>query len=247
MDELSGLAVVTGAARGLGRAIAVELKSRGAEVVLTDRDAAAGEAAAKEVGGRFVSLDVRSPDSVARAFAAIGTADMLVNNAGIYPSNALLDMGEAQWTEVIDINLNGTFRCVQAFARQRVAAGGGGAIVNLASTAATSARVGASHYSASKAGVAMLTRSLAQELGPHCIRVNAVAPGLIDVGGGVSESYMRSFLPMIPLGRIGEPDDVAKVVAMLLSPGCAFVTGAVVPIDGGFLTGRALPRSGNPE
>jgi len=243
MDQLSGLAVVTGAAHGLGRAIAIELKARGAEVVAADIDAEAGAAVARDVGGRFVPLDVRAAASVTQAFAAIGTPGMLVNNAGIYPDNPVLEMTEAQWTQVIDVNLNGTFRCAQAFAKARVAAGGGGAIVNLASTAASSARVGAAHYSASKAGVAMLTRSLAQELGPHRIRVNAVAPGLIDVGGRVSESYMQSFLPMIPLGRVGRPPDVASVVALLLSDACGFVTGAVVPIDGGFLAGRALPRS----
>ena len=243
--ELKGTALVTGAARGLGRAIAAELKARGAEVVLSDQDEVAGTVAAREIGGRFVPLDVRSMESVNGAFAAIGAPDMLVNNAGIYPDYGFLDITEAQWLQVIDINLNGAFRCAQAFARARVKVGGGGAMVNLASTAASSARVGAVHYSTSKAGLAMLTRSLAQELGPHRIRVNAVAPGLVDVGrGAVNEAYQQRFLPMIPLGRVGVPEDVAKVVAMLLSEDCAFVTGAVLPIDGGFLTGRALPRSG---
>ena len=246
MGELKGLAVVTGAARGLGRAIADELKARGAAVVLTDVDIAAGEAAARALGARFVALDVRSPDSVARAFAAVGTPDMLVNNAGVYPDDSVLEMSEAAWSRVIDTNLSGTFRCAQAFARLRVAAGGGGgAIVNLASTAATSARPGAAHYSASKAGVAMLTRSLAQELGPHRIRVNAVAPGLIDVGQSTPD-YLQGFRAMIPLGRVGTPADVARLVAALLSDDCAFVSGAVVPVDGGFLTGRVLPRAGNP-
>jgi 3-oxoacyl-[acyl-carrier protein] reductase len=246
MGELKGVALVTGAARGLGRAIAAELKARGAEVVLSDQDEAAGAGAARAIGGRFVPLDVRSMASVNAAFAAIGAPDMLVNNAGIYPDYGFLDITETQWLQVIDINLNGAFRCAQAFARARVQAGGGGAMVNLASTAASSARVGAAHYSTSKAGLAMLTRSLAQELGPHRIRVNAVAPGLVDVGrGAVNEAYYQRFLPMIPLGRVGMPEDVAKVVAMLLSEDCAFVTGAVLPIDGGFLAGRALPRSGS--
>src|SRR5262249_6864027 len=156
----------------------------------------------------------------AQAFAAIGTAEMLVNNAGVYPDDAVLEMSEASWSRVIDTNLSGTFRCAQAFARRRVAAGGGGAMVNLASTAASPARPGAAHYSASKAGVAMLTRSLAQELGPHRIRVNAVAPGLIDVGQSTPE-YLRGFRAMIPLGRVGAPADVARLVAVLLSEDCA--------------------------
>ena len=128
----------------------------------------------------------------------------------------------------------------------RSAAGGGGAIVNLASTAAFSARIGAGHYSASKAGVAMLTRSMAQEWGPIGIRVNAVAPGLIEVEGNrVTPEYKSDFLPMIPLGRTGQPPDIAAAVAFLLSDAAAFINGVVLPVDGGFLTGRPLQRSGS--
>jgi 3-oxoacyl-[acyl-carrier protein] reductase len=134
--------------------------------------------------------------------------------------------------------------CSQAFARLRVAAGSGGAIVSLASTAAFSARVGASHYSASKAAVVMLTKSLAQELGPHDIRVNAVAPGLVEVREDqVSQAYKERFLTMIPRGRTGRAPDVARVVSFLLSEAADYVTGECIPIDGGFLTGRTLLRS----
>jgi NAD(P)-dependent dehydrogenase (short-subunit alcohol dehydrogenase family) len=183
-------------------------------------------------------------------FAAVerglGPPTALVNNAGIYPDNTLLDMPEAVWDAVIDTNLKGTFLCAQRFARARVAAGGGGGIVNLASTAAFSARTGAGHYSASKAGVSALTRSMAQEWGPHGIRVNAVAPGLIEVEGDrVTPEYKSHFLPMIPLGRTGVPPDVAAAVVFLISDAAAFITGTVLPIDGGFLTGRSLVRSGS--
>ena len=121
-----------------------------------------------------------------------------------------------------------------------------GSIVNLASTAAFSARVGAGHYGASKAGVSALTRAMAQEWGPHGIRVNAVAPGLIEVEGDrVSPDYKRDFLPMIPLGRTGEPQNVAAAVAFLISDAAAFITGTILPVDGGFLAGRPLVRSGS--
>jgi len=140
------------------------------------------------------------------------------HEAGIYPDNTLLDIPGASWDTALDTNLKGTFLCTQRFARVRIRAGGGGAIVNLASTAAFSARIGAAHYGASKAGMVMLTRSMAQERGPHGIRVNAVAPGLIEVEARrLAPDYKRSFLPMIPLGRIGRPRDVADAVAFLIS------------------------------
>lgn len=248
-----GVAVVTGAATGLGRAIAERLSAGGLAVAVTDIDRQGGAAVAEEInrgGGRAGAwvLDVRDRVAIGATLAAIaeglGTPTVLVNNAGIYPSHTLLEMPEAAWDAVLDTNLKGPMLCAQAFARVRVAAGGGGAIVNIASTAAFSARVGAGHYSASKAGLVMLTRCLAQELGQHRIRVNAVAPGLIEVPGErVSAAYKRDFLPMIPYGRIGEPDDVARLVAFLASDQADFITAACVPVDGGFLAGRPLMRS----
>lgn len=251
----SSVAVVTGAARGLGREIAMTLGARGYAVAAGDIDAAkAGEVAAAITagGGRAAAfhLDVASAAEVATVFPAIaaslGLPTVLVNNAGIYPDDTLLDMTEAQWDRVLDVNLKGTFLCAQFFARMRIAAGGDGAIVNLASTAAFSARIGAGHYSASKAGVVMLTKSLAQELGPHGIRVNAVAPGLIEVDGErVTAEYKRNFLPNIPIGRVGQPKDIAELVAFLVSDDAGFINGACVPVDGGFLTGRKLMRAGS--
>jgi 3-oxoacyl-[acyl-carrier protein] reductase len=153
-------------------------------------------------------------------------------------------MTEAAWDSVQGVNLKGTFLCTQAFGRVRVVEGGGGAIVNLASTAAFSARVGAAHYSASKAGVVMFTKSSAQEFGPHAIRVNAVAPGLIEVREDqVSPEYKERFLTMIPRGRTGRASDIAGTVAFLLSEAADFINGECIVVDGGFLSGRPLMRS----
>jgi 3-oxoacyl-[acyl-carrier protein] reductase len=248
------VALVTGAARGIGRAIAEELAGAGYAVALADVDRELGQRRAAELASRghrarFYPLDVRRVDEVAATFGAVATdlgpPTALVNNAGIYPDHGLLEMPEAAWDAVLDTNLKGTFLCAQAFARARVTAGGGGAVVNLASTAAFSARPGAAHYSASKAGVVMLTRSLALELAPHRIRVNAVAPGLVEVEGErVSRDFKAQAVSLIPAARMGEPAEIARVVRFLLSGEADFMTGACVTVDGGFLTGRMLMRSG---
>ncbi|HYF08094.1 MAG TPA: SDR family NAD(P)-dependent oxidoreductase [Acetobacteraceae bacterium] len=249
------VAVVTGAATGLGRAIAEALAADGAAVAVTDINLASAtrvaEAIARNGGSaRAWRLDVRDAAATEAFYTevegALGTPTELVNNAGIYPDNTLVDLSEAVWDAVIDTNLKGPLLCAQPFVRRRIAAGGGGAIVNIASTAAFSARAGAGHYCASKAGLVMLTKCMAMEFGAHRIRVNAVAPGLIDVEGErVSSEYKRNFLPMIPYGRLGVPPDVARAVAFLASDAADFITGTVLPVDGGFLTGRPLMRAGS--
>ena len=249
------VAVVTGAARSLGRAIAETLHGQGYAVALADVDdkEAAKVAASLDPAGKSAKayrLDVSKSGEVTAVFDAVaadlGVPTALVNNAGIYPDHALLDMPEAAWDMVLDVNLKGPFLCSQAFGRQRVAAGGGGAIVNLASTAGFSARVGAAHYSASKAGVVMLTKSMAQELGPHNIRVNAVAPGFIEVRDDqVSPAYKQQMITLIPLGRPGKAPNIANTVAFLVSDAADFITGECVVVDGGLLTGRPLIRSGS--
>ncbi len=178
----------------------------------------------------------------------MGEPHVLVNNAGIYPSHSLLDMPVDAWDAVLTINLRGTFLCTQTFARMRSDAGGGGAVVNLASTAAYSARVGVAHYSASKAAVVMFTKSAAQELGPIGVRVNAVAPGLIEVRDDqVTPEYRDNYLSIIPRGRTGVATDIASAVAYLASDEADFVNGQTLAVDGGFLTGRALVRSGSDD
>ena len=252
VERLQPVALVTGAGRGLGRAITETLHGSGYKVAVTDVDEGAANSVAQSlsVGGstaRAYRLDVTSAQEVADVFAAaandLGALDALVNNAGIYPNHSILDMPEAAWDSVLDINLKGPFLCSQAFGRMRLARSGG-AIVNVASTAAFSARVGAAHYSASKAGLVMLTKSLAQEFGPYGIRVNAVAPGLIAVEEGhVSAEYTEMFLKMVPRGRVGQPEDVAAAVRFLLTDAADYINGECITVDGGFLAGRSLLRS----
>jgi 3-oxoacyl-[acyl-carrier protein] reductase len=255
IEHAHPVVLVTGAGRGLGRAIAAALHESRYKVAVTDVDEGAAVSVARSLSAerstaRAYRLDVSSAQQVADVFASVasdlGVPDALVNNAGVYPNHSILDMPEAAWDRVLDINLKGPFLCSQAFARMRLAPTGG-VIVNVASTAAFSARVGAAHYSASKAGLVMLTKSLAQEFGPYGIRVNAVAPGLVEVDEGhVSADYKEMFLKMIPRGRIGRPEDVAATVGFLLTDASNYINGECIVVDGGFLTGRSLMRS-NPS
>jgi len=244
-------AIVTGGGRGLGQAIAERLHGDGYAVAVVDRDAASAQKVVEALdsegkAARAYVLDVSSPNDVANTFAAIasdlGAPTALINNAGIYPDHALLDMPVEAWDTVMAVNLRGTFLCTQMFGRLRGDAGG--AIVNLASAAAFSARVGASHYSTSKAGIVMFTKAAAQELGPLGIRVNAVAPGLIEVREDqVSNAYRDNYLTMIPRGRTGRAPDIAGTVAFLLSADADYINGECIVVDGGFLAGRPLIRS----
>jgi len=252
IERAHPVVLVTGAGRGLGRAIAAALHESRYKVAVTDVDEGAAVSVARSLSAdgstaRAYRLDVSSAQQVAGVFASVardlGLPGALVNNAGVYPNDSIFDMSEAAWDRVLDTNLKGPFLCSQAFARMRPAAAGG-VIVNVASTAAFSARVGAAHYSASKAGLVMLTKSLAQELGPYGIRVNAVAPGLVEVDEGhVSAEYKEMFLKMIPRGRIGRPEDIAAAVSFLLTDAANYINGECIAVDGGFLTGRPLLRS----
>lgn len=245
--------IVTGAGQSLGKAIAERLHGDGHSVAVTDRDKSSAERVARSLdpeGGtaRPYRLDVGSAEEITEVFGLVnsemGAPMGLVNNAGIYPSHMLLDMPVEAWDKVMSVNLRGTFLCTQAFARLRSGGGGGGSVVNLASAAGYSARVGVAHYSASKAGVIMFTKSAAQEFGPLGIRVNAVAPGLIEVRADqVTPEYRDDYLSMVPRGRTGVATDISSAVGFLLSNESDYVNGHCLVVDGGFLTGRRLVRS----
>ena len=247
------VAVVTGGGRGIGAAIVRRLAADGYAIAIGDylADEASAMAAALTAEGKTafgVGCDVRRlpdiADLFAKAKAGLGVPTVLVNNAGIYPNHPALEMTEENWDQVLNTNLKGSFFCAQALARSVTEAGLTGCIVNVASTSAFSARVGACHYSASKAAVVMMTKSLAQEFGPLGIRVNCVAPGLVEAKEGlVTEDYRRQFISMVPSGRIGRVDDIANVAAFLASPAADYVNGETIVVDGGFLTGRSLQRS----
>jgi len=239
------VALVTGAQQGIGRAIALAYGREGASVVvnyLDDRQAAQAIAAQiQQAGGKAAIApgSVARPDDVRAMIevgATLGGIDVLVNNAGIFPRVEFLHMTEAQWDEVLDVNLKGTFRCTQAVARDLVARGRGGAIINLASGAAFRSSPRGVHYVSSKAGIVGLTRAAALELAPHRIRVNAIAPGLTDTAQpryGMSEEELQAAGRQVPLGRMAEPEDIAHLAVFLASEEASHITGQTIHVNGG--------------
>lgn len=243
-------ALVTGGASGIGRATAELLLERGAAVALLDRDPEAVEEAGRDMRATAaVSADVRDPGAVGAAVRQAaerlgGAADVLVNAAGIYRVCRAADLDETAWNEVIDTNLRGTFVVTQEFRRQLRAstpalATEQACVVNMASTAALVADPGepAAHYNASKAGVLALTKQLAVEWAPEGVRVNAVAPGVIDTpmlrmmdDPQAGRAYLDA---RVPLRRLGRADEVAEVVVFLASTRASYITGATVVVDGG--------------
>ena len=239
------VALVMGAQQGIGKAIALAFGREGAHVVVNYLDdQAAGEAVAEDIrksGPRAVAVagnvarveDVRK---LVEAGATLGGIDVLVNNAGIFPRVDFLDMTEAQWDEVLNVNLKGTFFCTQMVVRQLVARGMSGAVINIASSAAFRSSPRGVHYVSSKAGIVGFTRATALELARYRIRVNAIAPGTTDTAQpryGMTEEELQAVGRQVPLGRMAVPDDIAHMAAFLASDESGHITGQTMHVNGG--------------
>jgi 3-oxoacyl-[acyl-carrier protein] reductase len=228
-------ALVTGGSRGIGRAIAVELARAGAQVVVGyNSGAAEAEEIAVEIGGRAVQANVSSAEDAARLVEEAGNLDILVNNAGVTRDGLLARMSDEEWREVIETNLSSVFYTCRAVTRPMMKKRAG-AIVNLSSIVGLHGNFGQTNYGAAKAGIIGFTKSLARELGSRGVRANVVAPGyvktrLTDV---IPDEGKALMLANTPLGRLGDPEDVAGAVRFLCSDEASFITGEVLLVDGG--------------
>ncbi len=251
-DQLFSLkghtALITGATRGIGRGIADYVAAAGANLAVVGTQEAPAQAVAAQIAAEYgvksvgIGCDVRDSRQVDAMFCrccdALGTADLLLNNAGITLHKDAVDVTDDEWRKVMDVNLSGVFYCCRAFARDLIAQGKGGSIVNLASNASVIVPVPQAQavYNASKAGVVMLTKSLAMEWVDKGIRVNSISPGYVmtDMINEVRPDWIAAWTGNIPLGRMGTPSELAGAVLYLFSGMSAFTIGADLIIDGGF-------------
>lgn len=239
-------AVVTGGSRGIGRAIAVALAAEGAKVaVIYAGNAAAAEetlSLIKEQGGEAVAMqcDVADDAAVSDMINAVkeqfGSVDILVNNAGITRDGLLMRMKEGDWQAVLDTNLTGVFHCTKVVTKLMMKQRSG-AIINITSVVGQTGNAGQANYAAAKAGMIGFTKSVAKELASRGIRVNAVAPGCIDTDmtAVLSDAVKEDMLKSIPLGRVAQPEEVAKAVVFLASDNASYITGQVLNVDGGMV------------
>ncbi len=238
------VALVTGGSRGIGRAIALELASRGANVAVNyagNEEAAqqvVGEIEAKGRQGLAVQADVSNSaavdEMIKKVLDAFGRIDILVNNAGITRDNLLMRMKEEDWDQVVDTNLKGAFLCTKAVLRQMMRQKEG-RIINISSISSMTGTAGQANYAASKAGLIALTKTTAREVASRGITVNAIAPGFIktEMTDVLDDSYKQQLLDQIPMGRIGEPEDIARLAAFLASDEAAYITGQTIHVNGG--------------
>lgn len=239
------VAVVTGAGRGIGRAIALRFAAEGANLVCVSRTAANAEQTAADVraAGREAwafAVDVSDPGAVAAAakeiLAAAGRVDILVNNAGVTRDGLLMRMSDADWDTVLHTNLRGAFSFTKAFARPLIKQRGG-RIINISSVIGLMGNAGQCNYAASKAGLIGFTKAAARELAGRGITVNAIAPGFIqtDMTAVLDETQRAELLPRIPLADFGTPEDIAQAALFLAGPGARYITGQVLTVDGGMV------------
>jgi 3-oxoacyl-[acyl-carrier protein] reductase len=226
---------VTGASRGIGKAIAAELAAAGASVVVGYRSGSEeAEAVAREIGGRAVQADVANPEDAQRLVEEAGDLDILVNNAGLTRDTLLARMSDEDWRTVIDTNLGGAFNTCRAAVRGMMRRRSG-SIVNVSSIVGLRGNPGQTNYSASKAGIIGFTKALARELGSRGVRANVVAPGYVStrLTDVIADELKEQMLAATPLGRFGDPEDVAAAVRFLCSDEASFITGEVLLVDGG--------------